>query len=115
MKKDEKKSRMVNFRLSETEYESFKDNVLKACGSDNGAVSRYLRQRIFTETYDIRLLRSLCSDMASMKADLDHELKLAAAAEDTRALQSFLESNIKLLVNCSEKLSKAIAAAEKES
>ena len=46
MKKDEKKSRMVNFRLSEMEYESFKNNVATICGSDNGAVSRYLRERI---------------------------------------------------------------------
>ena len=43
MKKDEKKSRMVNFRLSEMEYESFKNNVAATCGSDNGAVSRGLQ------------------------------------------------------------------------
>lgn len=106
---------MVNFRLSEMEYRSFKNNVAATCGSDNGAVSRYLRERIFTETYDIKLLRSLCSDLGEMKAKLDHELKTTAATGETSALQRFLEDNVHYLSRFQEKLSSAIDNSPKES
>ena len=106
---------MVNFRLSEMEYESFKNNVATTCGSDNGAVSRYLRERIFTETYDIRLLRSLCSSFSEMKAKLDHELKVASATGETSALERFLEDNVHYLSLFQEKLSRAIDGSLKES
>ncbi len=106
---------MVNFRLSEMEYRSFKNNVAATCGSDNGAVSRYLRERIFAETYDIRLLRSLCACLAEMKAKLDHELKTTAATGETSALERFLEDNVHYLSFFQEKLSRAINNSPKES
>jgi hypothetical protein len=95
----------MNFRLSEEEYETIKNNAAESAGLDKGAVSRFIRQRIFSEHYDLKVLRSLLSEIQRLRAELDHAVKVTLTKDDDNSINGLLQENILILTAMQQELS----------
>ena len=99
----------MNFRLSEEEYETLKKNAAESAGLDKGAVSRFIRQRIFSEHYDLKVLRSLLSEVQRLRAEFDHAVKVALIKENDNSINGLLQESILILIAMQRELSDTLA------
>ena len=99
----------MNFRLSEEEYETLKNNSAESAGLDKGAVSRFIRQRIFSEHYDLKVLRSLLSEIQRLRVELDHAVKVALSKGEDNSIYCLLQENILILNAMQRELSDTLA------
>ena len=99
----------MNFRLSEEEYETIKNNAAESAGLDKGAVSRFIRQRIFSEHYDLKVLRSLLSEIQRLRAEFGHAVKVALIKENDNSINGLLQESILILTAMQRELSDTLA------
>lgn len=98
-------NRIVTFRLSDYEYEKLKELVEKVSySSEKGAMSKFIRQQIFSEKISSEKVHDVYIDIRRMRSEISHTLRTYSEKGDQES-----ENNLKELLLKNEDLLKEIS------